>query len=184
MTPLDVARVALASGPASLSAGPLQGFWGELSRASSLRSPGSDPACLRLAQTWIDKGARLDQELGGATPLQLACLARAPGMIRALIALGADASKLNQSGVSALASAIDLGEAECAEALIAAGARLDLIRSPELAPLPLRAPEALELKGMSRLAKRAREALSSQQDRQAIERASAPASKASRAPSL
>ncbi len=86
-----------------------------------------DAAMVRLLAS---RGAPVDA-LGeaGATPLADAVFSNTPEIIATLVSLGADVNQVDQQGETALmhAAMIDHGETGVLEALLAAGARRDLV---------------------------------------------------------
>lgn len=171
MTPLEAALAARPEPFKARPQEPLSLFWRGVLTLPTQGSAGREAACARLAQRLKESPCPWDQELAGANALQLACLADEPSLIRALIASGAPASAFNHSGVSALASAIELGREACARALIEAGACLDPIRSETASGLPAEASEALRRQGLLELSTQARLTLLSARSREALEAA-------------
>ena len=88
-----------------------------------------------------DRGATLPRRvslLGGqvsVTPLQLALFLRAPEMVRALAARGADVNEFGESGTAPLTDAILLNDVELVRTLIALGASVNLIDQGGKSPL-------------------------------------------------
>lgn len=122
---------------------------------------------LEIVSSHQRAGANIPTPLGALTPLQIACAANSPALIKALCQCGCDPSELNDSGISALSSAISLRRPSCADALMEAGACLDPICSPEIG-LPQSAPEACRSQGLSGLAARASARLAAIREREAI----------------
>jgi uncharacterized protein len=83
---------------------------------------------------YVDAGLPVDLTNGsGDTLLILAAYHRHADLVRALLARGADHSRLNDRGQTALAAAVFRQDAEVVEALLAAGADPELGRQSAIA---------------------------------------------------
>ena len=128
-----------------------QGVWAELREARAARRDGDGwtrlhHACLaddddvqRVCEVielgWPESVEARD--VHGHTPLMFASMNGHAGIIKALLAAGADVNAANKGGETALILACALGHLEAARALVAAGANVNAVDEDGSTPLNL-----------------------------------------------